>query len=70
MKVSVPNDFGGTRKKPILPLVREPTKSYKKEELTTVSLHSDRSHLDTRQILLQRIDWRPRITSRDSRVAS
>jgi len=41
MKVSVPNDFGNTSKKPILPLVPEPIKSIKKEELTMVSLCSD-----------------------------
>jgi len=41
MKVSIPNDFGNTSKKPILSLVPEPIKSYKKEELTAVSLCSD-----------------------------
>jgi len=41
MKVSVPKDFGNTSKKPILPLVPEPIKSVKKEDLTTVSLYSD-----------------------------
>jgi len=41
MKVSVPKDFGNTSKKPVLPLVPEPIKSIKKEDLTTVNLHSD-----------------------------
>jgi len=41
MKVSVPNDFGNSSKKPILPLVPEPVKSVKKEDLTTVNLCSD-----------------------------
>jgi len=41
MKVSVPNDFGKTSKKPILPLVPEPIKSIKKEDLTAVNLCSD-----------------------------
>jgi len=41
MKVSVPHYFGNTSKKPILPLVPEPFKSIKKEDLTTVNLCSD-----------------------------
>jgi len=41
MKVSVPEDFGNTSKKPVLPLVPEPIKSIKKEYLTTVNLYSD-----------------------------
>jgi len=44
MKVSVPKEFGNTSKKPILPLVPEPIKSIKKEELTTGSLYSDPSN--------------------------
>jgi len=41
MKVSVPKDIGNTSKKPILPLVPEPIKSVKKEDLTTVNIYSD-----------------------------
>jgi len=41
MKVSVPKDFGNTNKKPVLPLVPEPIKSVKKEDLATVNLCSD-----------------------------
>jgi len=41
MKVSVPKDFGNTSKKPVLPLIPEPVKSIKKDNLTTVNLHSD-----------------------------
>jgi len=41
MKVCVPNDFGNTSKKHILPLVPEPIKSIKKEDLTAANLHSD-----------------------------
>ena len=41
MKVSVPKEFGNTNKKPVLPLVPEPIKSTKKEDLTTVNLYSD-----------------------------
>jgi len=41
LKVSVPKDFGNTSKKPVLPLVPEPIKSIKKEDLTAVNLHSD-----------------------------
>jgi len=41
MKVSVPKDFGNTTKKPVLPLVPEPIKSVKKEDLTIVNLCSD-----------------------------
>jgi len=43
MKVYVPKDFGNTSKKPVLPLAPEPIKSVKKEDLTTVNLHSDPS---------------------------
>jgi len=41
MKVSVPNDFGNTSKKPILPLVSEPIKGIKKEDLAAVVSRSD-----------------------------
>jgi len=41
MKVSVPKDFGNTSKKPVLPLVPEPIKSIKKEDLAAVNLCSD-----------------------------
>ena len=41
MKVSVPKDFGDTSKKPVLPLVPEPIKSVKKEDLAAVNLCSD-----------------------------
>jgi len=41
MKVSVPKEFGNTSKKPVLPLVPEPIKSVKKEDLTTVKICSD-----------------------------
>ena len=41
MKVSIPKDFGNTSKKPILPLVPEPIKSVKKEDLTTANIYSD-----------------------------
>jgi len=41
MKVSVPKTFGNTSKKPVLPLVPEPVKSIKKEDLTAVNLCSD-----------------------------
>jgi len=41
MKVSVPKDFGNISKKPILPLVPEPIKSVKKEDLTTIMTYHD-----------------------------
>ena len=50
MKVSVPKDFGNTRKKPVLPLVPEPIKSIKKEELNTVSLCSDPADHNSTQV--------------------
>jgi len=50
MKVSVPNDFGNTSKKPILPLVPEPIKSLKKEELTAVSLCSNPADYTSTQV--------------------
>jgi len=50
MKVSVPKDFGNTSKKPVLPLVPEPIKSVKKEDLTTVNLHSDPADHDSTQV--------------------
>ena len=50
MKVSVPKDFGNTRKKPILPLVPEPIKTIKKEELDTVSLCSDPADHNSTQV--------------------
>jgi len=50
MKVSVPKDFGNTSKKPVLPLVPEPIKSIKKEDLTTVNLHSDPSDHNSTQV--------------------
>jgi len=50
MKVSVPKEFGNTSKKPILPLVPEPIKSVKKEDLTTVNLHSDPSDHNSTQV--------------------
>jgi len=50
MKVSVPKDFGNTSKKPVLPLVPEPIKSIKKEDLTTVNLYSDPSNHTSTQV--------------------
>jgi len=50
MKVSVPKDFGNTSKKPVLPLVPEPVKSIKKEDLTTVNLHSDPGDHNSTQV--------------------
>jgi len=50
MKVSVPKDFSNTSKKPVLPLVPEPIKSIKKEDLTTVNLYSDPSHHASKQV--------------------
>jgi len=50
MKVSVPNDFGNTSKKPVLPLVPEPVESIKKEDLTTVNLCSDPSDHNLTQV--------------------
>jgi len=50
MKVSVPKDFGNTSKKHILPLVPEPIKSIKKEELTAVSLYSDLTDHNSMQV--------------------
>jgi len=50
MKVSVPNDFGSTSKKPVLPLVPEPVKSIKKDDLATVSLHSDPGDHNSTQV--------------------
>jgi len=41
MKVSFPNDFGDISKKPVLPLVHEPIKDIKKEDLAAVNLRSD-----------------------------
>jgi len=50
MKVSVPKDFGNTNKKPVLPLVPEPIKSIKKEDLTTVNFYSDPSDHNSTQV--------------------
>jgi len=50
MKVSVPNDFGNSSKKPILPLVPEPIKGIKKEDLTTVNLCSDPANHNSTQV--------------------
>jgi len=50
MKVSVPKEFGNTNKKPVLPLVPEPIKSVKKEDLTTVNLCSDPSDHASTQV--------------------
>jgi len=50
MKVSVPKDFGNTNKKPVLPLVTEPIKSIKKEDLAAVNLHSDPSDHASTQV--------------------
>ena len=40
MKVVVAKEFGNTSKKPLLPLVPEPTEILRKEELTTIELRS------------------------------
>ena len=40
MKVVVAKEFGNTSKKPLLPLVPEPTEILRKEELTTLELRS------------------------------
>jgi len=50
MKVSVPKDFGNTAKKPVLPLVPEPIKSVKKEDLATVNLCSNPADHDSTQV--------------------
>jgi len=50
MKVSVPKDFGITNKKPVLPLVPEPTESTEKEDLAAVNLHSDPSDHASTQV--------------------
>jgi len=50
MKVSVPKDFGNSNKKPVLPLVPEPIKSIKKEDLTTVNLYSDPGDHNSTQV--------------------
>jgi len=50
MKVSVPKEFGNTNKKPVLPLVPEPIKGIKKEDLTTVNLYSDPSDHNSTQV--------------------
>jgi len=41
MNVSVPKEFGNTSKKPVLPLVPEPVKGVKKEDLTTIMIYSN-----------------------------
>jgi len=50
MKVSVPKDFGNTSKKPVLPLVPEPIKSIKKEDLAAVNLCSDPGDHNSAQV--------------------
>jgi len=50
MKVSVPNDFGNSSKKHILPLVPEPIKGVKKEDLATVNLCSDPAGHNSTQV--------------------
>ena len=50
MKVSVSKDFGNTSKNPVLPLVPEPMKSVKKEDLISLSLCSDPSDHDSTQV--------------------
>jgi len=50
MKVSVPKEFGNTNKKPVLPLVPEPIKSVKKEDLTAVNLCSDPTDHNSTQV--------------------
>jgi len=50
MKVSVPKEFGNTNKKPVLPLVPEPIKSVKKEDLAAVNLHSDPTDHNSTQV--------------------
>ena len=50
MKVSVPKDFGNSNKKPVLPLVPEPIKGIKKEDLATVNLCSDPSDHGSTQV--------------------
>jgi len=50
MKVSVPKDFGDTSKKPVLPLVPEPVKGIKKEDLAAINLHSDPADHNSTQV--------------------
>jgi len=50
MKVSVPKEFGNTNKKPVLPLVLEPIKSIKKENLAAVNLHNDPTDHNSTQV--------------------
>ena len=50
MKVSVPNDFGNTSKKHILPLVPKPINGFKKEDLTTINLHGDPTDRNLTQV--------------------
>jgi len=50
MKVSVPKEFGNTNKKPVLPLLPEPIKSIKKEDMTVVNLCSDPSDHASTQV--------------------
>jgi len=50
MNVSVPKEFGDTNKKPVLPLVPEPIKSIKKEDLSAVNLYSHPSDHNSTQV--------------------
>jgi len=50
MKVSVPKDFGNSSKKPVLPLVPEPIKSVKKEDLAAVNCCSDPADHNSTQV--------------------
>jgi len=74
MKVSVPKDFGDTSKKPVLPLVPEPIKSVKKEDLTAVNLCSDPGDHNSTQVKFsfkgldgdhetprEILEWRPNV---------
>jgi len=50
MKVSVPKDFGNASKKTVLPLVPEPIKSIKKEDLAAVNQRSDPGDHNSTQV--------------------
>jgi len=50
MKVTATKDFGATTKKPLLPLVPEPTTISKKEDLATLDLLTDPTNVDSVKI--------------------
>ena len=50
MKVVLPKENGNASKKPVLPLVPEPIKAVKKEDLTTVMIYSNPADITSTQV--------------------